>query len=575
MMKSQYRVWWIVIGLAIPFFLNSNSARSQSTLNCKLCHNAKVAFWKTGHHANTQKDIADELAANWAGQTPDSVINGSEAENCVACHSPAAVAALGGMTEVQVMGHFFTTTDGSYTDSTTVADTANWPHVACVSCHNVPGNHPSSMPTFAVFNSTTKQYDSVQTTSQICGQCHGTLRFPDTDHRVYDAWKMSRHGHRGQMDVAGELAASWAGQPADSVINGSQAENCIACHAPTSSDPNHGVTEVEVLNRFFTTTGGLFDSNTTVTDTMHWSDVACATCHDPHKPDTLAYFNSTTGAYEYMASSDELCGQCHGTLRFPDTDHRSYDIEIGTGGDSVADHVTMPGATCVDCHMYRSDVDGSTSRMFGGHTWSIFVSEGDGSITTSCTTCHAGMSADSATNVITNWQSEYATLDSIAHDRVASAESALIGGSDSLKLRHLAEAQHNLDFADMDESGGFHNHNYTVALLNDAIQKATSIITGVVELPQKGIPLQFKLYQNYPNPFNPSTIIRYDIAKESFVVLKLYNVVGQEMRTLVRQIQSPGSYTLTFPASDLPSGIYFYQLRAGSYTEVRKMILAR
>lgn len=567
----------------ILLFFPPLDASAQSTLDCHLCHSAKVSLWQSGRHAQTQRDVAGELAGSWSGQPPDSVISGSQAEDCIACHSPAAVAALSGMTETQAMGHFFTTTNGVYTDSTTVADTAHWPHVACVSCHNVPGNHPASMPTFGVFNSTTGQYDSVTTTSQVCGQCHGTRRFPDTDHRVYDAWRISRHGHRGQTDVAGELAASWAGQPPDSVINGSQAENCIACHAPTSTDPNHGVTEVDVLSRFFTTTGGLFDSSTTVADTAHWPGVACATCHDPHKPDTLAYFNSTTGAYQYLSSADQLCGQCHGTLRFPDTDHRSYDISTGTGGIGVPATVTMPGAACVDCHMFRSDVDGSNSRMFGGHTWSIFVTEADSTVTTSCTKCHAGMASDSANNVILGWQAGYTMLDSTARVRVAAAESTLSGSTDTLKLRWLAEAEHNLGYAEMDESGGFHNHTYSVSLLNDAIAKANNIITGVTDPKTPGIPARFRLYQNYPNPFNPSTIIRYDVAMESFVLITVFDIGGREVRTLVRRNQSPGSYTISFSARDLPTGMYFYRLQArqitggqaGNYTEVRKMILLR
>jgi hypothetical protein len=245
-MKQHYCFHFILVLLVSVVFVID--VQAQSTLSCQSCHPSQQSLWSSGKHAATQSDLAGELAANWIGQTPDSVISGSQAEDCVACHSPTSVSILGGMTETQVLGHYFTTTNTMFTDSTHATDTTNWPHVACVSCHNVPGNHPSSLPIFGVFNSMTKQYDSVSTQSQVCGNCHGTLRFADTDHRVYDAWRPSKHGRKGQSDLAGELAASWAGQPADSVINGSQAENCIACHAPTSTDPKHGVTEVQVLN---------------------------------------------------------------------------------------------------------------------------------------------------------------------------------------------------------------------------------------------------------------------------------------------------------------------------------------
>jgi formate-dependent nitrite reductase cytochrome c552 subunit len=570
-MKPAYafRILLVLLNVAAVSRLNA-----QSTLSCRSCHSSQQAIWLNGKHANTQSDIAGELAANWAGQTADSVISGSNAENCVGCHSPSSVAKLGGLTETQVMAHFFTTTDNKYTDSTRSTDTIEWPQVACVSCHNVPGNHPTTMPTFGVFNSTTKQYDPVSTQSQVCGRCHGTLKFAETDHQVYDAWQMSRHGRQGQNDLATELASSWAGQPADSVILGTQAENCIACHAPTSTNPTVGIKEVQALNRFFTLKNGLFDSTTTVADTAHWENVSCSTCHNPHKPDTLACYNSTTGKYEYFVNANELCGQCHGNLRFPDTDHRSYNISMGTGGIGVADQVTMPGASCVDCHMHRSDVDGSNSRMYGGHTWSTIVQESGTTATVSCAKCHSAMTADQATSYIQTCNDEYAHLDSVAQANVTAASNVTIGASDTMRQQYLTEAQHNLEYAEMDESGGVHNHKYLVALLNDAIQKS-SVVTGIVEEPLIEIPREFRLYQNYPNPFNPSSIIRYDVPKSGFVKLSVFDLAGREIRTLVNQWQAAGSYSVTLSANSMASGVYFYRLTTASITQTRKMVLIR
>jgi hypothetical protein len=305
---KRYAVLHRILFVIPALLIIGHSAVAQSKLSCQVCHTTEKADWLKGRHANTQADVAGELALNWNGQTPDSVINGSAAEDCVACHGPVAVNIGMGMSEVQVMGHFFTTTGGVYTDSTGQADTTNWPHVACVSCHNVPGNHPTSMPVISIFNSTSGHYDSTATSSELCGQCHGTLRFSDTDHRIFNAWKLSRHGHRGQADLAGELAASWVGEPPDSVINGSEAENCIACHAPSSVPQNGSVTEVDVLKRFFTTTGGLFTESTTASDTVHWPDMACNSCHNPHNPGLLSYYNCSTKTYQVMASPDSLCG---------------------------------------------------------------------------------------------------------------------------------------------------------------------------------------------------------------------------------------------------------------------------
>ncbi len=90
-----------------------------------------------------------------------------------------------------------------------------------------------------------------------------------------------------------------------------------------------------------------------------------------------------------------------------------------------------------------------------------------------------------------------------------------------------------------------------------------------------GIPMNFALYQNYPNPFNPATTITYDLPVRSNVKLVVYNILGQEVAVLVNGEQEAGRYNVRFDASGLPSGVYFYKLEAGRYTEVRKMILVK
>ena len=86
---------------------------------------------------------------------------------------------------------------------------------------------------------------------------------------------------------------------------------------------------------------------------------------------------------------------------------------------------------------------------------------------------------------------------------------------------------------------------------------------------------KFSLLQNYPNPFNPSTVIKYDLGMSEFVTLKIYNSLGQEVRTLVRREQNAGSYEVKFDASNLTSGIYFYKLTAGEFVQSKKMILLK
>ncbi|MGE5499525.1 MAG: YCF48-related protein [Syntrophothermus sp.] len=88
-------------------------------------------------------------------------------------------------------------------------------------------------------------------------------------------------------------------------------------------------------------------------------------------------------------------------------------------------------------------------------------------------------------------------------------------------------------------------------------------------------PMFFNLMQNYPNPFNPVTNISYSIAQKGNVTLKVYNIIGKEIATLVSEEKAAGNYTVRFNSAGIPSGIYFYTLTSGSYSETKKLILLK
>ncbi len=85
----------------------------------------------------------------------------------------------------------------------------------------------------------------------------------------------------------------------------------------------------------------------------------------------------------------------------------------------------------------------------------------------------------------------------------------------------------------------------------------------------------YYLSQNYPNPFNPSTIISYNVGEPGLVQLKIYNILGVEVATLVNEQQNSGSYTVDFDAAKLSSGVYFYSMSVNNFTQTRKMILEK
>ena len=94
----------------------------------------------------------------------------------------------------------------------------------------------------------------------------------------------------------------------------------------------------------------------------------------------------------------------------------------------------------------------------------------------------------------------------------------------------------------------------------------------VLVTPSITVPQTFSLYQNYPNPFNPKTEIRYDLAEEAPVSLKIYNVLGSEVVTLVDAFQKAGAYSVSWSAQETASGIYFCSLTAGEFKAVKKMV---
>ena len=87
--------------------------------------------------------------------------------------------------------------------------------------------------------------------------------------------------------------------------------------------------------------------------------------------------------------------------------------------------------------------------------------------------------------------------------------------------------------------------------------------------------MSYNLYNNYPNPFNPVTKIKFDLPKQSFTKLTVYNIQGKEISVFINNELNPGSYEVEFDASNLPSSLYFYRLETKLYTDVKKMILVK
>ncbi len=117
------------------------------------------------------------------------------------------------------------------------------------------------------------------------------------------------------------------------------------------------------------------------------------------------------------------------------------------------------------------------------------------------------------------------------------------------------------------------NADFTVGL---GVLTGAVMPTGVEVAPVGDeAPGEYRLDQNYPNPFNPQTTIAFDLKKPGRVSLAVYNALGQKVAVLVSETQPAGRYEVTWDAGSLPSGLYFYQLRADNFHAVRKMVLIK
>jgi hypothetical protein len=103
---------------------------------------------------------------------------------------------------------------------------------------------------------------------------------------------------------------------------------------------------------------------------------------------------------------------------------------------------------------------------------------------------------------------------------------------------------------------------------------ATATVTAVKEV-RGDFPAAFALEQNYPNPFNPTTAISYQLSAVSNVSLKIFDILSREVAVLVDSEQPPGTYTAKWDAGGFISGVYFYRLQAGNFSETRKLLLTR
>ncbi len=157
-----------------------------------------------------------------------------------------------------------------------------------------------------------------------------------------------------------------------------------------------------------------------------------------------------------------------------------------------------------------------------------------------------------------------------------SVEIARYSNTPSLRGRGTTSNETNYAFTDNSiELQKTYRYQLRSFDFNGATHDYPTVVSVYANDTQTGAPTAFRLFQNYPNPFNPTTTIPYQLTERGFVTLKVYDILGREIQTLVNDVQNAGSYSVLFNSSTISSGIYFYRLEQNGLSQTGKMIFAK
>jgi predicted CXXCH cytochrome family protein len=449
--------------------------------------------------------------------------------------------------------------------------------VGCESCHGPGTEH--------IFGGGDTNKIQRSLNEGVCGKCHDA----PPQQPVFGQWKNAKHSN-----------VIWNNAFAQNNNGTNNLDNCIRCHDGTG------------YVNFTKATGTNTNGFTIAKQEM----IACAVCHDPHgssnqfqlrsgppNSDTLA-----NGFHYTNVGSGAVCMDCHKARKDAATytltrvtsstwgPHHSGQSDIYEAQNAITfggpqyqttAHKEFLVKSCVSCHMPVTDTTSENRDKVGGHSLLLHNEETDFDYLKACQTCHFGKTRFDqfiapydydGDGTIEPWRLEIdgcltklrISLPPVGVDSVA--WQLIAADSNNVTLR---QAYWNYQLVNEGSERGMHNPKYSVDVLLRSVQALTGIIPVSNEIPAK-----FELTQNYPNPFNPSTKFAFSIPSQMNVIIKIYDIGGREVRTLVNERLSPGKYDADWNSVDnsgssVSSGVYFYRIIAGNFAETKKMILIR
>ena len=546
--------------------------------NCTLCHADYVAEWEeTGHYKLFEEALNGGASDHYS-------------EACISCHTTGfdALANNNGFDE---RGFVFPAVLGPGVYDQAVADfpfAMQLARIQCESCHG-PGYAHGGATSMAV----TLDVDN-------CAWCHdsGTHHaFPEQwDHAGEDASEFDGRGFEGGHAMGAYMLSA-------------NRTSCGACHS--------GAGFVEWIKEG----RPVDDANSpgVLSELPTPTLITCATCHDPHSdanPFQLRNLEATLGDgtvvdYDTYGTGAQ-CMTCHRSRRSaatysadPANASSHYGAHHGPQADMLlgvnapdfgidlpsSPHAAATTNACVDCHMFGplADADGNITVM-GGHSFNMNDADGNDNVDACAQAgCHGAIgdhfsdkkyyingNADlDGDGTAEGLQLEvHGLMEQLALLLTPIGENDVDMSGDGLTPAQL-KAGYVYFWVEEDRSFGIHNPAFTVSLLKAAIDEAGGVTS--IDYPEdyNSTPTSYTLTQNYPNPFNPTTNIQFSIPESGNVRIAVYDTIGREVSVLVDRDMSAGTHEVTWNATNMSTGIYFYKMISNNFVTVKKMLLMK
>lgn len=523
---------------------------------CAMCHDAdetdKVARWSQTKHARKFSD-------HYNG-----VYGGRYRESCIRCHTvgydTTAGAANQGFDDMarQENWVFIDSAHGGIREGAWDEMRQNFPltaskaNIQCENCHGPGSAHRSNIADNRI---------AVTWDVGVCAKCHDS----GNSHFRPMQWKLSGHSN----------------PPVE------ERSACSGCHSGYGFvDRIEGLPPLERDSTYL--------------------PIGCVTCHDPHDA-TNPYQLRTVAPVTLLDSTvidignGNICANCHQSrrkaatyvdgritnpARFNPHGSPQADMLIGTNaiefeGAEIerSPHASVVDNGCVGCHMAETPRDTGNHETFlqlGDHTFAMKTEAGAEHVE-ACTECHAGLESFASKMADSDWDGDGTT-------EGVRAEIAGMMNTLAMMLPPVGEptitpanwftgaqrrAAYNYFFVLNDKSGGMHNARYARSILTASMQQDL----GVEKTEE--VPASYSLSEAYPNPFNPVATFNYSLTRDGDVRVKVFDMAGREVQTIVSGDQKAGSYRAAINMTGRPSGLYLLRMQAGSFDASRKLVLVK